>query len=233
MKNLKLLLFSFLFLNSACKEPNFINLHSEVNENEIVEFNWLLKVDKRESNYIQFEIIQTKELNNGLYDLLNAFEEKVDYKYFIDTKEGKTLCRLKTNSVEDFEIGNYYIAQVYRNQKEVFFSKDNLHKTLDYVNQEKTINSKLSALTTTGWAFEKNINITYKIILTEAEIIDYLMEDKNFESLILSRLGDEFRSLVGRSKKEDIVIEILQRELKEKLKTDLKGIIITDLKLID
>ena len=234
MKNFILLIFSVLFLNSACEKLNFITLHSKITENDVAEFKWILKVDKLGSNYIEFEIIETKQLNNGLFDVLNEFEERVDYADFIEIKAEKKMCRLKTNTIKKIEIGDYFYTKVYRNQKEVFFSKNSFHKTLNFINQEKTINSKLSALSSMGWAIEKQMMLNYKISLNQIEINDFLMNNnESFENLILSNIRTEFRSLVGRTKKEDIVTETLQTELTEKLKTELKGITILDLKLVD
>jgi len=234
LKNFFLLIFSVLFLNNACEKPNFITLHSEITENDVAEFKWILKVDKLDSNYIEFEIIETKQLNNGLFDVLNEFDERVDYDDFIEIKAEKKICRLKTNTIKKSEIGDYFYTKVYRNQKEVFFTKNSFHKTLNFLNQEKTINSKLSALSAMGWAIEKQMMLNYKISLNEIEINDFLMNNnESFENLILSNIRTEFRSIVGRTKKENIVTETLQTELTEKLKTKLKGITILNLKLVD
>ncbi len=234
MKNFILLIFSVLFLNSSCEKPNFITLHYEITENDVAEFKWILKIHKLNPNYIEFEIIETKQLKNGLFDVLNEFEERVDYADFIEIKAEKKICRLKTNTINKLEIDDYFYAKVYRNQKEVFFTKNSFHKTLNFLNQEKTINSKLSALSAMGWAIEKQMILNYKISLNEIEINDFLMNNnKSFENLILSNIRTEFRSIVGRTKKENIVTETLQTELTEKLKTELKGITILNLKLVD
>ncbi|SFS82483.1 SPFH domain-containing protein [Lutibacter maritimus] len=232
MKNFILFIFSILFFSNSCKEPNFITLHTELKENDVAEFKWILKVDKSDSNYIEFQIVKTKELNNGLLGMLNEFEKKIDYDDFVKIKDNKKICRLKSTSPKDFEIGNYYYTKVYRNQTEVFFSKSNFLKILDFVNQEKTLESKLSGLSSRGWAIEKQLKLTYKISLNEVETIDYLMNNnESFENLINSKIRAEFRSIVGRTKKEDIDTEISQIDLAEKLKTELKGITIVDLKL--
>lgn len=124
MKNFLLLIFSILFLNNACEKPNFITLHSEITENDVAEFKWILKVYKLDPNFIEFEIIETKQLNNGLFDVQNEFEERVDYADFIEIKAEKKICRLKTNTIKKLEIGDYFYTKVYRNQKEVFFAKN-------------------------------------------------------------------------------------------------------------
>lgn len=209
-------------------------MHEEVKENDIADFKWVLKVDKSDSNFIEFQIVESKELDNGLLDVLDKFDEKVDYNDFVEIRENKKICRLKSNSTMDFEVGNYYYAKVYRNQTEVFFSETNFLKILDFVNQEKSMDSKISALSTMGWAIEKQLKLTYRISINESKTIDFLMSNnESFEDFILSNARKEFRSIVGKTKKEDIVTKTLETDLTENLKKVLNGITIVDLKLID
>ena len=227
-------MFSFLFLNNTCEKPNLITLHNEKTENDVADFKWILKVEKLHSNYIEFEIIKSKEINNGLYDVLNEFEKGVDYADFIQIKAGKKLCRLKSNSISEFETGNLYYTKVYSDETEIFFSRSNFYNIRDFVNQESTINSKISALSSTGWAIEKQLKFTYKTLLREVEITDFLMNNnESYEELILLEIKSEFRSIVGRTKKEDIDVNKLQNELKKKLETKLTGIDIIEIELKD
>ncbi|WP_375239073.1 hypothetical protein [Aurantibacter sp.] len=230
-----LLLFSLLFFNSSSNELNFITFHTTAKENENADFRWSLKIINLKSNYIEFEILDQNKLNNGLLEILDSFEQKVNYDDFIEYKNEKTICRLKTIATKEHRVGQYFIANSYRDKNEVFFSTKTFYSTTRLITTFYNDKLKLSGLNSSGFSINRKANITYTILLNEEDYNKYLMKNNisSLEKRINSIITSEFRSIVSSSKEKNPINDFIQYEINKKLQIELNKIVRISIILTD
>jgi len=233
------LLALILFITLGCNESKIINIHSEqLENNNDEEYKWILKVNEFKNKSIKFEIIYSESsMNAGIISLLNSFKEKTKIDKYIEFKNEKSFCVVAyDNTISKIDIGEFYLTKVFRNKNELFFTKESFIRISDIIRNEHTITESLSALTAFGSAYRKNIELTIRYSGEEKELINLLInENLKFNKIISPILMENFRSIVGRTKKEDISTEKVQAELIIMSELLLKGkkIKLIDLKLID
>lgn len=79
---------------------------------------------------------------------------------------------------------------------------------------------------------KKEINIFYQIELNEDEYNTYLIEnDFKIDESIKDFINQEFRTLIGSVKKENLDIDFIEKKLNEVLKNQFNDTIVSTLKV--